>query len=121
MTPSNGPETTRPRRPRILETLVRDIRYVGRSEHRVFPRWVEAYLPWIVFVVSVVYIVTSAYSMRKTGAFTWTQLAPFITLIILGLAFGVWFIVALQVTRRTKRGSRIDAAVRVFAFATSSP
>lgn len=66
---------------------------LGRSDNPVFPPWVEACLPWLVFTVLVLFIAASAYSVHTAETFTWVQLPPFIALVVLGLAFGVWFIV----------------------------
>lgn len=97
-----------PRPRRILATLVRYNRFLGRGERLVFPSWVEAFLPWVVFLVLVVYIGASAYSVHKAESFDWPQLAPFIALVVLGLAFGIWFIVTFtgDATNRAEEQDR---------------
>ncbi|WP_176060958.1 hypothetical protein [Paraburkholderia sp. BCC1876] len=74
--------------------VLRYVRYLFRIDEvdGPFPSWVEASLPWVVVVVLLLFIATSAFSVFLFGPFSLVQLAPFVALVFLGLVFGVWFI-----------------------------
>ena len=87
-----------PRKPkrdwrRKLLALIRYCKGLPVGHQSLVLPWVETLLPGLVFLVLIAFIWASALSVHRFGALFWVDLATFIALFILGLAFGIWFIV----------------------------